>query len=96
MHDEVFWERASNYSGIWANWSDGWFTVGCIWRALSHTAKNAAPLDIPRAIVLDDVGLRTLQVFGADKAYLDLTVEDDGCSPIREAAKIPMLVSTYE
>ncbi|MGB1575017.1 MAG: FAD-dependent monooxygenase, partial [Paracoccaceae bacterium] len=31
--------------------------------------KNAAPLDIPRAIVLDDEGLRTLQVFGADKAY---------------------------
>ncbi|MGB1638980.1 MAG: FAD-dependent monooxygenase, partial [Paracoccaceae bacterium] len=40
--------------------------------------KNAAPLDIPRAIVLDDEGLRTLQVFGADKAYLGLTVEGDG------------------
>ena len=58
--------------------------------------KNAAPLDIPRAIVLDDEGLRTLQVFGADKAYLDLTVEDDGCSPIWEAAKILMLGSTYK
>ena len=44
--------------------------------------KNAAPLDIPRAIVLDDEGLRTLQVFGADQAYLDLTVEGDGAQYI--------------
>jgi len=44
--------------------------------------KNAAPLDIPRAIVLDDEGLRTLQVFGADKAYLGLTVEGDGAQYI--------------
>lgn len=38
-----------------------------------------APLDIPRAIVLDDEGARTLQVFGADKTYVEpLTVEGDG------------------
>ena len=37
--------------------------------------RAATPLDIPRAIVLDDEGLRTLQVFGADRAYLGMTVE---------------------
>jgi len=32
--------------------------------------KNPTPLDIPRAIVLDDFGARVLQAFGADKTYL--------------------------
>jgi 3-(3-hydroxy-phenyl)propionate hydroxylase len=40
--------------------------------------QDAAPLDLPRAIVLDDEGLRTLQVFGLDKTYLRDTAEGDG------------------
>ncbi len=36
--------------------------------------KNDAPMDIPRAIVLDDEGARLLQVFGADKTYVDRTI----------------------
>ena len=50
--------------------------------------KNAAPLGIPRAIVLDDEGLRTLQVFRADQAYLDLTVEGDGAQYIDDNGEV--------
>lgn len=44
--------------------------------------KNAEPLNIPRAIVLDDEGLRILQVFGAHDAYLKMTVEGEGAEYI--------------
>lgn len=44
--------------------------------------RNSAPMDIPRAIVLDDEGARTLQCFGADKTYVDGTVEGEGAQYI--------------
>lgn len=44
--------------------------------------RNDAPLDIPRAIVLDDEGARTLQVFGADKTYVSQTIIGDGAEYI--------------
>jgi 3-(3-hydroxy-phenyl)propionate hydroxylase len=37
--------------------------------------RNNAPMDIPRAIVLDDEGARTLQCFGADQTYVRKTIE---------------------
>ncbi len=40
--------------------------------------REAAPLELPRAIVLDDEGARTLQVFGLDKSYVSKTVEAVG------------------
>lgn len=40
--------------------------------------QNDAPMDIPRAIVLDDEGARTLQVFGADKTYVSKIIEGEG------------------
>lgn len=40
--------------------------------------RNDAPLNIPRAIVLDDEGARTLQVFGADETYVSQTIIGDG------------------
>lgn len=40
--------------------------------------RSDTPLDIPRAIVLDDEGARTLQVFGADESYVRQTVVGDG------------------
>jgi 3-(3-hydroxy-phenyl)propionate hydroxylase len=46
------------------------------------------PLDIPRAIVLDDEGLRTLQVFGADRAYMGMTVEGDGAEYVDDAGNV--------
>jgi 3-(3-hydroxy-phenyl)propionate hydroxylase len=36
--------------------------------------REPAPLNLPRAIVLDDEGSRTLQVFGLDRNYLQKTV----------------------
>ena len=50
--------------------------------------RAATPLDIPRAIVLDDEGLRTLQVFGADRAYLGMTVEGDGAEYVDDAGHV--------
>lgn len=44
--------------------------------------RNDTPLDIPRAIVLDDEGARTLQVFGADETYVIQTVIGDGAEYI--------------
>jgi 3-(3-hydroxy-phenyl)propionate hydroxylase len=40
--------------------------------------RNEKPMDIPRAIVLDDEGARILQVFGGDTAYLDQTITGIG------------------
>lgn len=39
---------------------------------------NNAPMDIPRAIVLDDEGARTIQCFGADQTYVRHTIEGEG------------------
>ena len=44
--------------------------------------RNDTPLDIPRAIVLDDEGARTLQVFGLDKTYVPSTVIANGAEYI--------------
>jgi len=40
--------------------------------------KIAGPMNLPRAIVIDDEGARTMQVFGLDKTYLKDTMEGDG------------------
>lgn len=40
--------------------------------------QNAGPMNLPRAIVLDDEGARTMQVFGVDKTYLKNTMEGVG------------------
>lgn len=40
--------------------------------------RNVAPLDIPRAIVLDDEGARTLQCFGADQTYVKMAIVGNG------------------
>lgn len=50
--------------------------------------RNAAPMDIPRAIVLDDEGARTLQVFGADKTYVADTIEGEGAIYVDDAGKV--------
>ena len=42
----------------------------------------AAPLPIPRAIILDDEGARTLQCFGADETYVAGTFQADGAAYI--------------
>lgn len=47
--------------------------------------RNATPFDIPRAIVLDDEGARTLQVFGADRTYVGRTVEGNGAEYLDDA-----------
>ncbi len=44
--------------------------------------KNETAMDIPRAIVLDDEGARTFQIFGADAEYLTETVIGDGAEYI--------------
>lgn len=41
---------------------------------------NSAPMDIPRAIVLDDEGARTMQCFGADQTYVRHTIEGEGAA----------------
>ncbi|WP_339765032.1 bifunctional 3-(3-hydroxy-phenyl)propionate/3-hydroxycinnamic acid hydroxylase [uncultured Hoeflea sp.] len=40
--------------------------------------RESEPLNLPRAIVLDDEGLRTFQVFGIDKTYIDKAAISDG------------------
>lgn len=40
--------------------------------------REPGPLDLPRAIVLDDEGARTMQVFGLDDSYLQSTVAAAG------------------
>ena len=40
--------------------------------------RNASPLILPRAIVLDDEGARTLQAAGAAEDFLPLAVEGEG------------------
>lgn len=50
--------------------------------------RHAEPLDIPRAIVLDDEGLRTLQVFGAHETYLKMTIEGDGAEYVDDAGNV--------
>lgn len=61
--------------------------------------KNEAPMDIPRAIVLDDEGARTLQVFGADKTYVAGTIVGEGAAYVDDAgntfAKVGSGPETY-
>ena len=40
--------------------------------------REGEPLNLPRAIVLDDEGLRTFQVFGIDKTYVEKAAISDG------------------
>lgn len=40
--------------------------------------RDAGPMNLPRAIVIDDEGARTLQVFGLDRSYLRDPVEGNG------------------
>ncbi|MWB79105.1 bifunctional 3-(3-hydroxy-phenyl)propionate/3-hydroxycinnamic acid hydroxylase [Pseudooceanicola sp. 216_PA32_1] len=40
--------------------------------------RDAGPMNLPRAIVIDDEGARTLQVFGLDRSYLADPMEGDG------------------
>ncbi len=47
--------------------------------------RNSMPMDIPRAIVLDDEGARTLQSFGADKSYVHGTIEGEGAEYIDDS-----------
>lgn len=49
--------------------------------------RNKVPLDIPRAIVLDDEGARTLQIFGADKTYVAGTVVGNGAEYVDDAGQ---------
>ena len=47
--------------------------------------RNSAPMDIPRAIVLDDEGARTLQCFGADRTYVSTTIQGEGAEYIDDS-----------
>lgn len=40
--------------------------------------RNEKAMDIPRAIVIDDEGMRVLQAFGADERFRGMTVTADG------------------
>jgi 3-(3-hydroxy-phenyl)propionate hydroxylase len=40
--------------------------------------RDSGPMNLPRAIVIDDEGARTLQVFGLDQTYLRDTLAGDG------------------
>ena len=40
--------------------------------------RDLGPMNLPRAILLDDEGARTLQTFGLDKTYLATPMEGDG------------------
>ncbi|WP_375691318.1 bifunctional 3-(3-hydroxy-phenyl)propionate/3-hydroxycinnamic acid hydroxylase [Pseudooceanicola sp. LIPI14-2-Ac024] len=40
--------------------------------------RDAGPMNLPRAIVIDDEGARTLQVFGLDRTYLSEPMEGSG------------------
>ncbi len=42
--------------------------------------RNPAPLDLPRAIVLDEESARILQVFGADKTYIRPQMAGEGAT----------------
>lgn len=44
--------------------------------------RNQSPMDIPRAIILDDEGARTLQCFGADETYVSQILEANGAEYI--------------
>lgn len=50
--------------------------------------RNAQPLDIPRAIVLDDEGARVLQVLGLDKTYVAHTIVGNGAAYVDDAGRI--------
>ncbi len=47
--------------------------------------QNSVPMDIPRAIVLDDEGARTIQCFGADKTYVTGTILGEGAKYFDES-----------
>jgi len=47
--------------------------------------RNARPMDIPRAIVLDDEGARILQIFGADAAVTAQSLPGDGAAYLDDA-----------
>lgn len=49
--------------------------------------RAEAPLDIPRAIVLDDEGARVLQIFGADKTYVARTIVGNGAEYVDDAGR---------
>jgi 3-(3-hydroxy-phenyl)propionate hydroxylase len=49
--------------------------------------RNATPLDIPRAIVLDDEGARTLQVFDRAETFLAHTIVGDGAEYVDDAGQ---------
>ncbi|WP_407495731.1 bifunctional 3-(3-hydroxy-phenyl)propionate/3-hydroxycinnamic acid hydroxylase [Pseudooceanicola sp. MF1-13] len=49
--------------------------------------RNAQALDIPRAIVLDDEGARTFQIFGGDSACLAHTEIGDGAEYVDDDGK---------
>ena len=40
--------------------------------------RDAGPMNLPRAIVIDDEGARTLQAFGLDRSYLSDPMEGNG------------------
>jgi 3-(3-hydroxy-phenyl)propionate hydroxylase len=50
--------------------------------------RNAAEMDIPRAIVLDDEGARTLQVFGGHRRYLEKTVVGNGAAYLNDLGEV--------
>ena len=56
--------------------------------------KNDAPMDIPRAIVLDDEGARSFQTFGADARFLTETVLGDGASYIDDDGNLIARIGT--
>jgi len=49
--------------------------------------KNPAPLDLPRAIVLDDESARILQVFGADRTYVARAIAGQGAKYYDDAGE---------
>jgi 3-(3-hydroxy-phenyl)propionate hydroxylase len=50
--------------------------------------RNPAQMEIPRAIVLDDEGARTLQVFGGDKVFVDKTIIGDGAAYVDDGGTL--------
>lgn len=49
--------------------------------------RAEGPIDSPRAIVLDDEGARTLQVFGGDETYMPRTVTGNGAEYLDDAGR---------
>lgn len=47
--------------------------------------RNETAMDIPRAIVLDDEGARSFQIFGADACSLTDTIEGDGAEYVDDS-----------